>query len=30
MIQTMLIPLDELPKGFASTGQSLVNQRLVG
>ena len=30
MIQTMLIPLDELPKGFPSTGQSLVNQRLVG
>ena len=26
----MLIPLDELPEGFASTSQTLVNQGLVG
>ena len=29
MKQTMLIPLDKLPEGFSSTGQTLVDQSLV-
>lgn len=29
MIQTVLVPLDKLPEGFASTSQALINQSLV-
>lgn len=30
VIQTMLVPLDELPKGFSPTSQALIDQGLVG
>ena len=30
MIQTVLVPLDELPKGLTPTSQALVYQGLVG